>query len=380
EERVEVAYHAENDQWVVHKTYTLHQERYQIDLRIELEPKGQNIAATRARLFFAGPSVNEIADDSVTSFVLNETKDSLEKFETGKAENLAWHWGTPRAIIGAEDKYFVHTLVRDSTHFVQRAYVKTFDPKNTFPVLESAEIKEKKQWDLSFYFGPKVFDHLSDADDKLEDLLSFGWLSWLCKVLLKLLDYLFDLIGNYGLAIIVLTILLKLPFAPLSIYGRKRMEEYQRYQPTIQRIRAKYKHDMKMQHEELMKFHKDHNLSTSTPILGCLPLLIQMPILFALYRVLNSYLDLYQAPFVGWLIDLSSKDPYYVLPIAMGVSMIWQQKMTPMADEKQRVIMLFMAIVMTVVFANFPAGLVLYWLMNNLLTIAEDYVRKLFFS
>lgn len=142
----------------------------------------------------------------------------------------------------------------------------------------------------------------------------------------------------------------------------------------------KYRHDLSLQHTELMKFYKDHNLSPTTQFLGCLPLLIQMPILFALYRVLNNYLDLYQAPFIGWITDLSSKDPYYVLPILMGLSMLWQQHMTKVADEKQRVMMMFMSIFMTVMFANFPAGLVLYWLMNNIWTIGEDYLRKYFFT
>ena len=192
----------------------------------------------------------------------------------------------------------------------------------------------------------------------------------------KLLYWLFGLIGNYGWAIVVMTILLRLPFVPLSIFGRKKMEEYQRFQPTIQRIRQKYKHDLKMQNQELMKFHADHNLSTATPLLGCLPLLIQMPILFALYRVLGNYLDLYQAPFFGWIIDLSAKDPYYVIPVLMGLTMLWQQAITPSGDEKQKVMMYFVSIVMTVLFAGFPVGLVLYWTMNNILTLLEDYFRK----
>ena len=158
------------------------------------------------------------------------------------------------------------------------------------------------------------------------------------------------------------------------------MEEYQKYQPTLNRIRTKYKHDLKKQQEEIMKFHQEHNLSPATPMSGCLPMLIQLPILFALYRVLNNYLSLYHAPFFGWMRDLSSKDPYYVLPILMGLTMLWQQKMTPVVDEKQRLMMMFMPIVMTAIFINFPAGLVLYWLTNNVLTVGEDLLRKRIFS
>ncbi len=186
------------------------------------------------------------------------------------------------------------------------------------------------------------------------------------------------MIGNYGLAIIALTVVVRIPFVPLSIFSRRRMEDYQKHQPHINRIRTKYKTEPKVQQQEIIRYHREHNLSPATPIIGCLPLLIQVPILLSLYRVLWSYLDLYQAPFFGWIIDLSAKDPYYVLPVLMGVTMIWQQSMTAVQDEKQRVISWFMGIVMTVLFASFPAGLVLYWLMNNILTLIEDYARKAF--
>jgi YidC/Oxa1 family membrane protein insertase len=158
------------------------------------------------------------------------------------------------------------------------------------------------------------------------------------------------------------------------------MEEYQQYQPTINKIRAKYRQDWQKQQEELMRFYQEHNVSPVMHMVGCLPLLIQMPILLALYRVLHNYLDLYQAPFMGWIVDLSVKDPYYVLPILMGIAMLWQQSMSPVKDDKMRVAMMFMPVVMVVVFLNFPSGLVLYWLVNNVLTIGEDYIRKYFLS
>jgi len=211
-------------------------------------------------------------------------------------------------------------------------------------------------------------------------LLSFGWLSWICKLLLQLLEFLFKHLGNFGLAIVVLTFLLKLPLLPLTISSRKKMEEYQKFQPTINRIRQKYKNDLKQQQIEIARFHQEHNLSQATPLIGCLPLFIQMPILFSLYRVLGNYLSMYQAPFFGWITDLSAKDPYYILPILMGGTMIWQQQMTPSGDEKQKMMMMFMPIVMVAIFINFPAGLVLYWFVNNFLTVLEDVVRRKFFK
>ncbi|MFA6262888.1 MAG: membrane protein insertase YidC [Candidatus Babeliales bacterium] len=376
-----VTFRTENESWGIVKTYIFHNDSYQVDLDLRFEPKGTSIPALKPRLFFSAPLVGEITDDKITLCAWNDEKQTLDTTDPAQAKDLAWSWQQPKPIFGAQDRYFVHTLIGDPAHFVQRAYVKQFDAHDLSSILEGPElISQQSSWKLSFYMGPKLSDHLDHVDSRLEELLSFGWLSWLCKLLLKLLSYINGFIGNFGWAIILMTILLKLPFTPLSIYSRKKTEAYQHYLPSINKIRAKYRHDLKMQNEEITKFCQDHQISQAGGLIGCLPLLIQAPILFALYRVLNNYLDLYQAPFIGWITDLSAKDPYYVTPILMGLSMLWQQKVTPPADEKQRVIMIFMALLMTVVFAGFPAGLVLYWLINNVLSIGEDYVRKYFFS
>lgn len=383
EKTIEVAFKAETEQWFIYKTYTFHKDSYQIDLALSFEAKSKNAPTLKPRLFFVAPCIGEITDDAITVFSWNESRQSLETTEAGQVQGLAWFWSGTKSAFGAEDRYFIHALIDDPAKFVQRGYVKLFDAQNVSPILEGPVLsadQEKREWKMSFYMGPKLFDHVSAVDDRLEELLSFGWLSWICKLLLKLLSWIHDFIGNFGLAIIVMTILLKLPFLPLTIYSKKQMAVVQHYAPSINKIRQKYRHDLKMQHEEIMRFYKDHNIAPSTQILGCLPLLMQMPILFALYRVLYNYLDLYQAPFFGWIVDLSAKDPFYVLPILMGLSMLWQQSVTPVSDEKQRGIMFFMALFMTVVFANFPAGLVLYWLTNNVLTTGEDYLRKYLFK
>lgn len=376
---IHVLFKTETDQWFITKTYQFHKDGYQLDMLLSFDPKKPQSLPIHPRILFASPFVNKIADDTTTLLSWNESKETIDKTEIASSTGIAWPWTGQKILVGAEDRYFVHALINDPVHFVQRSYIKQWDGKNASPVLEGPEISTKRECKLSFYMGPKVFDHLNAADNRLEELLSFGWLSWICKLLLKLLAWIYSFIGNFGFAIIVMTIILKLPFTPLSIYSRKQMETYQHYLPSINKIRTKYRQDMQMQHQELMKFYHDHNIAPTTHMVGCLPLLIQMPILFALYRVLNNYVDLYQAPFFGWITDLSSRDPYFILPVLMGLSMIWQQKLTPVNDEKQRVIMFFMSIVMTAVFINLPAGLVLYWFMNNILTIGEDYVRKYFY-
>jgi len=378
-DKIELVFTTENDQWQLEKTYTFYKDTYKIDVLLGFNPKTESAPVIQPRLIFTAPFVGQLEKDDISTFSWNEFKNSLEISDLQSSEGLAWHWKSPEALFGAQGRYFVHALVGDSGRFVQRAYVKVADTKNVMPILEGPQISSKQEWTLSFYFGPKVFDHLDAVDNRLEEVLSFGWLSWLCKLLLKLLSWVYGYVGNFGLAIIIIAIMLKLPFVPLTIYSRKKMDVYQQYQPTINKIRAKYKNDMQRQQVEMMKFYKDHNLSPTGQFVGCLPLLIQMPILFSLYRVLNNYLDLYQAPLFGWITDLSSKDPMYVLPILMGIAMLWQQSLSPMKDPKMRTTMLFMPIFMTVVFANFPAGVVLYWFTNNLLTIGEDYLRKYVF-
>jgi len=376
-----VQYQTESNGWIIRKTYAFDKDTYKLDVSLDFEPQSSKSHAIRPRLFFVSPFVHELGNDTITPFMFNESTNALEKSSIDKTDGLAWYWNTDKVIFGTEDRYFTHTLISDPLKFTQRAYFKTIDQKNVMPILEGPEITKKQQWTMSFYMGPKSHEHLTAVDERLSDILSFGWLSWFCKFILMLLSFIYNHVQNFGLAIILLTILLRLPFVPLSIYSRRKMELYQKHQPHINRIRMKYKKDMKLQQQEVMLYHKDHNLSPATPVMGCLPLLIQMPILFSLYRVLGSYVDLYQAPFLGWIVDLSAKDPYYILPVLMGVSMILMQSMTPSTgDEKQKVMMWFMSIVMTVLFAGFPAGLVLYWLMNNMLTVAEDVARKMFFS
>ncbi len=376
-----VAFQTQTDAWTIRKIYALHNDSYKIDLSLEFEPKGKAEAIIKPRIFFTAPFVHELGNDSLTGFMFSESSDSIEKKDMSQVHGYAWYWEQGETIIfGAEDRYFAHTLMADPNRFVQRAFYRKVDDKNLFPILEGPELTEKSSWTLSFYVGPKLYDHLNFVNNRLSEVLSFGWLSWFCKLILWLLDWLYNFIHNFGLAIIALTFLLRLPFVPLSIFSRRKMEEYQKHQPFITHIRTKYKKDLKMQQEEIMRYHREHNISPTAPMIGCLPLLLQLPILFALYRVLGSYLDLYQAPFFGWIVDLSAKDPFYILPVLMGASMIWQQSLAPTGDEKQKVIMWFMAIVMTVVFSGFAAGLVLYWLMNNVLTIAEDYARKRIWS
>ena len=179
---------------------------------------------------------------------------------------------------------------------------------------------------------------------------------------------------NYGVTIILLTMGIKMLFVPLQFKSYKSMKQMQMIQPRVLAVQEKYKDDRDKLNKELIKLYRDHKVN---PVGGCLPMVLQMPVFVALFNILYMTIDLRQAPFVGWITDLSVQDPYYVLPIIMGATMVIQQKITPTTmDPTQAKIMLVLPVFMTFLFVNFPAGLVLYWLTNNMLTIGQQVLTE----
>jgi len=223
---------------------------------------------------------------------------------------------------------------------------------------------------------------LKEVGRGLPQALHFGFFDPVAKPLLWCLKFFNRYVGNYGLAIILLTVLIRILFWPLNHYSYKSMKKMQEIQPLIKRLREKYKDDPQALNRELMQVYRTYNIN---PFSGCLPMLIQIPVFFALYKVLLQAIELRHAPFFGWIKDLSAPDrlpigfdiPYLgglpVLTILMGLSMYIQQKLSPSSlDPTQARIMLIMPIFFTVLFVKFPSGLVLYWLVNNLLSIAQQ--------
>jgi YidC/Oxa1 family membrane protein insertase len=189
--------------------------------------------------------------------------------------------------------------------------------------------------------------------------------------LLWALNFLHNYIANYGVAIIILTLLIKIIFWPLGNLSYKSMKEMQNLQPKLAEMREKYKTDQAKLSQETMALYKTHKVN---PLGGCLPMIIQIPIFFGLYKALLYSIELRHSPLFWWIQDLSAKDPYYITPIIMGATQFIQQKMTPtMGDPMQAKIMLLMPIVFTFFFLNFPSGLVIYWLFNNVLSIGQQY-------
>ncbi|EGB16434.1 membrane protein insertase, YidC/Oxa1 family [Pseudodesulfovibrio mercurii] len=230
----------------------------------------------------------------------------------------------------------------------------------------------------SYFVGPTDRKMLNAMPNDLADAVNFGWFDFLAKPLLVGLNFFYGFVGNYGVAIIILTVIIKLIFWPLSQKSYGSMEKMKKLQPMVAKLREKYGDDKQRLNQETMALYKTYKVN---PMGGCLPMVVQIPVFFGLYKALLGAVELRHAPFIAhlpftdlpWLADLSAKDPYYISPIIMGASMFLQQKMTPSAgDPTQQKIMLIMPLVFTFMFLQFPSGLVIYWLFNNLLSIGQQ--------
>lgn len=223
-----------------------------------------------------------------------------------------------------------------------------------------------------FYAGPKDTERLEQISPYLDLTVDYGWLWWVAKPLFAVLKFIHNLVGNWGLAIIGLTLCVKLLFFKLSATSYKSMAKMRKLAPKMAELKERLGDDRQKFSQEMMKMYKTEKVN---PFGGCLPLLIQMPVFLALYYVLMESVELRHSPFFGWIFDLSVKDPYFVLPIIYGITMYFMQKLNPQpTDPMQARIMQMLPLVFTFMFLWFPAGLVLYWVTNNTLSIIQQYI------
>ncbi len=266
--------------------------------------------------------------------------------------------------IAQEDKYFTAALIPIAQTEGAEVWKEGASPEIAF------KVKQPKQ-DFILYAGPKEYDRLKNLNKGLEHIVDFGWFTVVAMPLFWVLKFFHKFLGNYGWTIILLTIVVRIPFIPILNKSQQSMKKMQKIQPMMAEIKEKYSKDPQKMQKEMMALYKKHKVN---PVGGCLPMLLQIPVFIALYNVLNKAIELRGAPFALWITDLASKDPYYILPITMGVTMVIQQKMTPSTmDPAQAKIMMFMPIIFTFMFLTFPSGLVLYWLVNNVLGIIQQY-------
>ncbi len=221
------------------------------------------------------------------------------------------------------------------------------------------------------YVGPQALEHIEPLAPGMEYVVDYGWLTVLAYPIFMLLKWIYVVVPNWGWAIILLTVLIKLAFYPLSAASYKSMAKMRKVAPRLQQVKERYGDDRQKLHEQMMKVYSEEKIN---PLGGCLPMLVQIPVFIALYWVLMGAVELRQAPWALWITDLSAQDPYYILPVLMAASMYIQQKMSPPPpDPIQAKVMMYMPLAFSVFFFFFPAGLVLYWIVNNILSILQQW-------
>ena len=358
----------------VRKEFTFHPGRYLIDLSVRLDNLTRiHEGASLSLRWMADQEKEKKSRYDFEGFVayVNQkfTKESLDKIDERMYYKNRVQWA------GMADKYFLSAILPDDPAL---ASFQLDPPRQSavagsilYPAASYLSEDGSATFRYSLYIGPKDMDLLKGVGSDLDKAIDLGWFSVIARPLILALKFFYKYIGNYGIAIIIITVIIKILFYPLTRKSMSSMKEMSKIQPKIKELQAKYKDDKEKLNREMMALYKTHKVN---PLGGCFPMLLQIPVFFALYRALLSSIELRQAPFFLWITDLSAKDPCYITPIIMGASMVIQQKMTPTAgDPSQAKMMMMMPIVFTFMFLNFPSGLVVYWLANNLLSIGQQY-------
>jgi YidC/Oxa1 family membrane protein insertase len=377
--------------FVIEKTYQFIPDSYVVNIEVTVKNgSGRSIQdrffvalngmapLVKRRYGFEGPSA--YINNKLEEIAIKKIKDK-STFD-GKIE-----W------IALQSRYFLSGLVPNQIEDASLHLA-----LNSENVLNARYIEAEKAiqagtqytYKYQLFMGPKSMQELKKVGHHLDKLINFGMFDFIAKPCVWLMNLFYSVIPNYGVAIIILTILVKLILWPLGTKSYKSMSEMKKLQPLMKEIREKYKNDKKKMNEEVMGLYRTYKIN---PLGGCLPMVVQLPVFFALYRMLYEAIELRHAHFFLWINDLSAPDrlfrfgfsipfmePPYGIPVLtliMGATMLLQQKMSPpMGDATQAKMMMFMPIVFTVIFINFSSGLVLYWLTNNILSIAQQYYTQ----
>ncbi|MCD4715987.1 MAG: membrane protein insertase YidC [Desulfobacterales bacterium] len=369
--------------------YRFYPDQYRIDLVIDVISQSPDpISGT----FIA--NIKSLPPKEKTSYysyvglalLLNDKLEEVEIEKTTEPEELLGKVGW----IAYEDDFFISAIIPGKkTKGVFKGRLLPSGVLHGTYLTPPVSLKPSEQISCPYtlYLGPRDLGILKDLGEKLDLAVNFGWTDIIGKPLLYLLRFFNQYIHNYGLSIILLTILIKILFWPLTHKSYKSMKEMQKLQPRMAKLREKHKNDKQKLNAEMMALYKTYKVN---PMGGCLPMVIQIPVFFALFRILGNAIELRHAPFMLWINDLSAPDrlfnfpftipfmsPPYGIPVLtllMGASMFLQQKMTPTpGDPTQAKVMMFLPIIFTFMFINFPSGLVLYWFVNNILSIGQQY-------
>jgi len=340
----------------------------QSDKTIEVEPYGQ----LRHTLV---DSSGNVAMPTYTGGAYSSSETNYKKYSFSDMENANLSVNTKAGWVAVLQHYFVSAWIPNQDADNQ-LYTLTDKANNIGSIgyrgpVVAIQPNTTEKLTSKLWTGPKLQNEMGQVADHLDLTVDYGWAWFIAKPLFWLLTFIQQLVHNWGVAIICVTLVVKAILYPLTKAQYTSMAKMRMLQPKLQEMRERFGDDRQRMSQEMMKLYKDEKVN---PLGGCLPLLLQMPIFIALYWTFMEAVELRHAPFFGWIQDLSAQDPYYILPILMGASMFLLQKMspTPVADPMQQKIMNFMPLIFMVFFLWFPAGLVLYWLVSNLITIIQQ--------
>ncbi len=359
------------------KRYTFHRDRYAIDVVLEI--KNNSDKAWQGNAYRQLQRVNpgtgsSLTNPTYTGGVISTDEKKYLKIPFDDMDEEALSQDSRQGWVAMIQHYFVGAWVPGSEgghHLYSKAVgnnrylIGMYDQPISLAAGNQATIPAK------LYVGPKLPEQLEATAPNLERTVDYGWLTVLAKPLYWMLDLIHSVVKNWGWSIIILTILIKLAFFKLSAASYKSMAHMRQVQPKMAALKERYGDDKQKYQEAMMKLYREEKIN---PLGGCLPILVQIPVFIALYYMLLESVEMRQAPFILWIKDLSIADPYYVLPIIMGVTMLIQHRLNPTPlDPIQARVMMILPIVFTVFFVFFPAGLVLYWVVNNTLSIAQQW-------
>ena len=375
---LKVALHWESDDGIkVVKTFTFQRDSYVVKIDVNVENASQQTWKGRTYEQFQR---TEMARESMfiytyTGGVVSSTWNPYEKVEF---KNMA-EWKP-------EQSYNTGGWIAMLQHYFLGAWIPAADAANHFYTKaladgryllglsgeeRSAAPGESAQFGIRFYVGPKDQHRMEHVEPNLRLTVDYGILDILAKPVFWVMEKIHSVVGNWGLAIIFVTLAIKLIFYPLSAASYKSMANMRRLSPKLKALKDRYGDDRQKMSQAMMEIYKKEKIN---PLGGCLPILVQIPVFISLYWVLLESVEMRQAPFYFWIQDLSAKDPYYVLPLLMGISMFIQQKLNPPPmDPVQQKVMQALPIIFTAFFAFFPSGLVLYWVVNNCLSILQQW-------
>ncbi|MFZ5842819.1 MAG: membrane protein insertase YidC [Pseudomonadota bacterium] len=369
----------------VSKRYTL--ERGSHNVKLDVDVNNAGAAPFTGRFFtqlkrdrFAENAGNAFALSAYTGAAYNTAEQRYEKYDFEEMDEAKLDVNTSGGWVAYLQHYFVAAWV-PGDKAANNIYSSVRPDKQAIVGIQQAPFTlaagEAKTLSASLYLGPKIQDDLAKIADGLDLTVDYGFLWWIGQPLFWALTAIYSVVGNWGVAIILVTILVKLLLYPLANAQYRSFAKMRMLTPKLQALKERYGDDRQAFSQAMMELYKKEKVN---PLGGCLPLLLTMPIFIALYWVLMESVELRHAGFMLWIKDLSVMDPYFVLPILMGISMWVMQKMQPVSptmDPMQQKIMQYLPVIMSVFFLWFPAGLVLYWLVNNLLSIAQQaYITK----